>query len=225
MKGRILLVEPDASLRESLARIRGVDGYEVSEAASRRVALDSIQAARPDAVVVAAELPDGSALDFVGSVKQIGSEIPCTVLARYEELEVAAQAIQSGAEQFLTKPVQLPAFLLVVDRALENQRNRRRIVGVGSGAAFCFSSRSDGWFLSEASRPARSPKSDRRHASRIPRPRPPIGSRTPIGTCSICSATERRRPCGKRAERAPLFFCRGFFFSCDSVLSFFSRAA
>jgi DNA-binding NtrC family response regulator len=126
MKGRILLVEPDAALRESLQRILCVDGYEVSEASSRRVALDSFQTARPDAVVVAAELPDGSVLDFVGEVKRMGSEIPCVVLARYEELDVAAQALQDGAEQFLTKPVQLPAFLLVVDRVLENERNRRR---------------------------------------------------------------------------------------------------
>jgi DNA-binding NtrC family response regulator len=47
------------------------------------------------------------------------------LLARYEELEVAAQALQEGAEQFLPKPVQIASFLLVVDRVLENQRNRR----------------------------------------------------------------------------------------------------
>jgi DNA-binding NtrC family response regulator len=83
---------------------------------------------RPDAVVSAAVLPDGSALDLLSELRagDAMSPIPCVVLARYEELDVAVAAIQAGAEQFLTKPVQLAALLLVVDRVLDNQRNRRR---------------------------------------------------------------------------------------------------
>jgi DNA-binding NtrC family response regulator len=126
VKGRILLVEPDASIRESLQRVLAIDGYDVAEAGSCRVAIESGQAVRPDAVVVAARLPDGSALDAIPLVKQIDPAIPCIVLARHEELEIGAQAIQEGAEQFLPKPVQIAAFLLVVDRVLENERNRRR---------------------------------------------------------------------------------------------------
>lgn len=103
-----------------------IDGYEAPEAASCRVALQSFEASRPDALVVAARLPDGTALDVLAHVKRADAGVACVVLARYEDLDIAAQAIQEGAEQFLTKPVQLPALLLVVDRVLENQRNRRR---------------------------------------------------------------------------------------------------
>ena len=126
MKARILLVEPDASVREGLLRVLASDGYEVAEAASCRVAFDACQVARPDAVVVAARLPAGSALDAIARIKQIDAGIPCVVLVRQDELELGAQAIQEGAEQFLPKPVPLAAFLLVVDRVIENERNRRR---------------------------------------------------------------------------------------------------
>ena len=51
---------------------------------------------------------------------------PCIVLADYASLGVAVQALEMGAEQFLMKPVDRPALLLVLQRALENQRNRRR---------------------------------------------------------------------------------------------------
>ena len=52
--------------------------------------------------------------------------VPCIVLADYASLGVAVEALEMGAEQFLMKPVDRPALLLVLQRALENQRNRRR---------------------------------------------------------------------------------------------------
>jgi DNA-binding NtrC family response regulator len=125
-RGRILIVDADAAIRENLQNMLQIDGYEVPEAASCRAAIQSFEESRPDALVVAARLSDGTALDVLAHVKRADAGVPCVVLARYEELDVAVQAIQEGAEQFLTKPVQLPTFLLVVDRVLENQRNRRR---------------------------------------------------------------------------------------------------
>jgi len=125
-KGRVLLVEPNAGVRGALRNLLEVDDYLAAEAASVRVALESFQASKPDVVAVAARLPDGTALDVIGRVKAVDPLISCVVLALSDELDVAVEAIENGAEQFLIKPVPLPAFLLVVDRVLENQRNRRR---------------------------------------------------------------------------------------------------
>ena len=124
-KARVLLVEPDAGARESLARVLRIDGYEVAEAAGRAVAMDLFRAAKPEVVVFAAALPDGPVLELLAEIKGADPAVACVLLARFEELEVAAQALQEGAEQFLPKPVQIASFLLVVDRVLENQRNRR----------------------------------------------------------------------------------------------------
>ena len=125
-RGRILIVDADAAIRENLQNMLQIDGYEATEAASCRVAIQSFDASRPDALVVAARLPDGTALDLLAHVKRADAGVACVVLARHDELDTAVHAILEGAEQFLAKPVQLPAFLLVVDRVLENQRNRRR---------------------------------------------------------------------------------------------------
>ncbi len=126
MKGRVLIVDADAATGEHLQKMLQIDGYEPSLAASCRAAIQSFEAWRPDALVVAARLPDGTALDVLAHAKRADAGVACVVLAGTDELDLAVQAIQEGAEQFLTKPVQLPAFLLVVDRVLENQRNRRR---------------------------------------------------------------------------------------------------
>ena len=64
-RGRILIVDADAEIRENLQKMLQLDGYEAPEAASCRVAIQSFEASRPDALVVAARLPDGTALDVL----------------------------------------------------------------------------------------------------------------------------------------------------------------
>ncbi|MGZ6972054.1 MAG: response regulator, partial [Thermoanaerobaculia bacterium] len=69
-KGRILIVDADAATRENLQSMLQIDGYETAEAASCRVAIQSFEASRPDALVVAARLPDGTALDILAHMKR-----------------------------------------------------------------------------------------------------------------------------------------------------------
>ena len=125
-KGRVLLVEPESPIRLSVQNVLEMDGYDVVDVPSCRTALESLQRLRPDVVILPANPPDGDALEFLSKVKGFDPGIPCVLLTRREDLDIAASAIQAGAEQFLTKPVQIPTLLLVVDRVLENARNRRR---------------------------------------------------------------------------------------------------
>lgn len=110
----------------SLQAVLRADGYEVEEAETCRAARERLRTLRPDAVIASCRLPDGSALDLLPLVKAADSGAPCIVLADYAALGVAVEALEKGAEQFLMKPVNRPALLLVLQRALENQRNRRR---------------------------------------------------------------------------------------------------
>lgn len=123
---RILLVDDDPGVRLDLQVILRADGYEVEAAESCREARDRFRSSRPDAVIASCRLPDGSALDLLPLVKAADPGAPCIVLADYAALGVAVEALEKGAEQFLMKPVDRPALLLVLQRALENQRNRRR---------------------------------------------------------------------------------------------------
>ena len=123
---RVLLVEDKASVRVALQKVLQADGYEVEQEETCRAAQERFRASRPDAVIASCRLPDGNALELLSRVKTIDPGTPFIVLAEYATLDLAVAAIQQGAEQFLTKPVDRPALLLVLQRALENQRNRRR---------------------------------------------------------------------------------------------------
>jgi DNA-binding NtrC family response regulator len=121
-RGRILVVEDSESIRHSLRSFLEDNGFEVAEAEDCKQALEVSAASPPDAAVVDYRLPDGNALDLLPRLK----DLPVIVLTAHGSIDLAVRAIKEGAEQFLTKPVELPALLVVLQRALEGRRARRR---------------------------------------------------------------------------------------------------
>jgi DNA-binding NtrC family response regulator len=77
-----------------------------------------------DAAVVDFSLPDGDGLDVLRTLKAQDPSLPVLLLTGHGTIDLAVKAIKEGAEQFLTKPVELPALLVVLDRALEASRMR-----------------------------------------------------------------------------------------------------
>jgi DNA-binding NtrC family response regulator len=121
-RNRILIVDDSESIRFAVRSFLEGHGYEVAEEASCKGALDSLAAAPPDAAVVDYMLPDGTALDLLPRFK----DVPVIVLTAHGTIDLAVRAIKEGSEHFLTKPVELPALLVVIERVLEGQRTRRR---------------------------------------------------------------------------------------------------
>ncbi len=101
-------------------------GYEVDEADSCVSAVERAGHARPDLALLDYRLPDGTALDLLPRLHDACGAVPVIVLTAHGSIDLAVRAMKEGAEQFLTKPVELPALLVVIERALENARNRQR---------------------------------------------------------------------------------------------------
>jgi DNA-binding NtrC family response regulator len=72
------------------------------------------------------QLPDGNSLELLPKLRALDPGVPLIFLTGHGSIDLAVRAIKEGAEQFLTKPVELPALLEVLRRALENQRNRKQ---------------------------------------------------------------------------------------------------
>jgi DNA-binding NtrC family response regulator len=123
---RILVVEEDANVRRSLRTVLEADGYNVAEADDCGKARAAFARSPADAVIASCRLPDGSALDLLSHFRGAAPGTVFLVLAGADELETAVETLAEGAEQFLTKPVDRTALLFVLQRALEDQRSRRR---------------------------------------------------------------------------------------------------
>jgi DNA-binding NtrC family response regulator len=121
----ILVVDDEAAIRFAIRDFLEASGYAVREAETCREAQDLLHAGEIDAAVVDYSLPDGNALELLGRLAEADLGVPIVVLTGHGSIELAVQAIKEGAEQFLTKPVALPALAVVLERAVENRRAQR----------------------------------------------------------------------------------------------------
>ncbi len=125
-RNKILVVDDEIGIRFGIRDFLELKGYEVDEAASCREALELFRTSRPDVAIVDYILPDGNALDLLPRLKEINPHIPLVILTGNGSIDLAVRAIKEGAEQFLTKPVEMSALLVILQRILENQRNRQK---------------------------------------------------------------------------------------------------
>jgi DNA-binding NtrC family response regulator len=122
---RLLLVDDEDAIRFAVRDFLESRGHQVEEAITAAEAEKAFQSGAPDAVILDYRLPDGTALDLLPKLQALDASVPVLVLTAHASIDLAVQAVKLGAEQFLAKPVELPALELVVDRMLEHQRNRR----------------------------------------------------------------------------------------------------
>jgi DNA-binding NtrC family response regulator len=123
---RILIVDDEESIRFGVHAYLESQGYRVFEADSCQTAREMFQASTPDAAIIDYRLHDGTALELLRAFKQIDPGVPLIVLTAHGTIELAVEAVKEGAEQFLTKPIELPALHAILKRLFANQRLQRK---------------------------------------------------------------------------------------------------
>lgn len=126
----LLLVDDEDSIRFGMRAFLEAHGYGVAEADSCQRARELFRAAPPDVAVVDYRLHDGTALDLLREFKQQEPDVPVVVLTAYGSIDLAVQAVKEGAEQFLTKPIEMPTLRLILERMLEHRRLHRQQAAV-----------------------------------------------------------------------------------------------
>ncbi|MFN2442434.1 MAG: sigma-54-dependent transcriptional regulator [Thermoanaerobaculia bacterium] len=129
-KTRILLVDDEPGVRFGIQRFLGAQGFDVEAVDTCERAQGAFTLNRPDLVLVDYMLPDGNALDLLPKFKAMDSSVPVILLTGHGTIDLAVRAIKEGADQFLTKPVELPSLLILIERILQNERNlKNRLAG------------------------------------------------------------------------------------------------
>jgi DNA-binding NtrC family response regulator len=124
MSSKVLVIDDDEGVRQALRGFLTAKGYGVEEAGSLAQAEQGFRKEHPDIVVMDFSLPDGDGLALLKTLKGLDASVPVVMLTGRATIDLAVSAIKEGAEQFFTKPVELPALLVVIERALQNQRMR-----------------------------------------------------------------------------------------------------
>jgi DNA-binding NtrC family response regulator len=127
MTPTLLLIEDEASARFGFVRYFTQEGYRVIEAEDLAAARKSLAAERFDAVVLDINLPDGNGIDFIDIIKATDPYLPIIVITGSGDIPLAVQAMQRGAENFLTKPVDTAALAAFLAKTLETSQMKRRL--------------------------------------------------------------------------------------------------
>jgi two-component system response regulator MprA len=101
---RILLVDDEPALRQSVARSLRFEGYTVVTAADGREALDVVQSARPDALVLDVMMPRLDGLGVCRSLRAEGDRTPVLMLTARDAVQDTVAGLDAGADDYLAKP-------------------------------------------------------------------------------------------------------------------------
>ncbi|PYV81533.1 MAG: hypothetical protein DMG05_29820 [Acidobacteria bacterium] len=126
VKSRILVVDDEEAVRFGFRTFLETEGFEIEEAGDCRATEEVFRASRPDVAVMNQYLPDGNALDLLPKLKAIDPQVPVIILTGYGSIDMAVRTIKEGAENFVTKPVDLSTRLVILQRLLESPRNRQK---------------------------------------------------------------------------------------------------
>jgi two-component system nitrogen regulation response regulator NtrX len=126
---RILVVDDEASVRESLELILQFEGHEVLEAPDGARALEIAAEATPEVVLLDIRMPGKSGLDVLREIKERHPDVTAVILSAQADLSTAVEAVKRGAFDFLQKPLDRDKLLLTVRNALRQREladeNRR----------------------------------------------------------------------------------------------------
>ncbi|HZS51611.1 MAG TPA: sigma-54 dependent transcriptional regulator [Bryobacterales bacterium] len=124
-KGKILIVDDDTAIRESLETFLAFEGYQVDLAVDGTSGLLALESKAYDLVLLDLMMPDRSGLDVLKELRQRDVETPVMVITAYGSVENAVAAIKLGANDFITKPWNNEKLLIEIDQTISKRRLER----------------------------------------------------------------------------------------------------
>ena len=121
MKQRILVVDDEQGIRQSLAGVLADEGYAVEAVASGEACLDLIARKPFDLVLLDIWLPQIDGLDTLERLRKLGQPPAVIMISGHGNIETAVRATKLGAFDFIEKPLSIERILLCVKHALEQQ--------------------------------------------------------------------------------------------------------
>jgi two-component system, NtrC family, response regulator HydG len=126
-KGRILIVDDELVVRDSLARWFAAEGYDTKALASAREALE-LADRNWDLVLLDIKMPGMDGIELQARLKETDPDLIVIIMTGYASVETAIQALKHGAYDYLTKPVDPDELSHLVSKALEHRQTKREVV-------------------------------------------------------------------------------------------------
>jgi len=124
-RSRVLVVDDDRMFRKVLSHQLDEHGYAVEELDGTEQIVERVIASAPDVVLLDLNLPGRSGMDVLAELRKAAADTPVLMVTGTEDVATAVRAIRAGAFDFVTKPVEIEALSVSIDRAIEVGRVAR----------------------------------------------------------------------------------------------------
>ncbi|MEO5971067.1 MAG: sigma-54 dependent transcriptional regulator [Bdellovibrionia bacterium] len=134
MSRKVLVIDDEASIRQSLTGALNDEGYQVLVAASGKEGIEAVRSLRPDVVLLDIWMPDLDGIETLRLIKSEWSDQIVIMMSGHGNIETAVKATKLGAFDFIEKPLSLERLLVLLqnvsnvqDLARENQALRKHL--------------------------------------------------------------------------------------------------
>ena len=124
-KGRILVVDDEADIRESLETLLTLEGYDIDLAQNGSEGLKKIETGSYDLILLDLMMPDRSGMEVLVDVRERDRETPIFMITAYGSVEVAVRALKAGADDYFSKPWDNEKLLVEIERMIARSRLER----------------------------------------------------------------------------------------------------
>jgi DNA-binding NtrC family response regulator len=126
-KGRVLVVEDEAYVRDSLGAILAARGYDVSLASSAAAAMETLDRTTVDVVLTDLKMPGVTGSDLIVRIAARSPELPLIVLTGFGTIASAVECMRAGASDYILKPADPEAVDVAIGKALAAGSLRREV--------------------------------------------------------------------------------------------------
>jgi two-component system response regulator HydG len=123
-KVKILLVDDETGILDTLQILFRGEGYDVAVANSGRAALDELEAGKPDIVLSDIRMPGAGGLEVLAKAREVDPTLPVILMTAQASLQSAVRAVNEGAYYYLQKPFANNELLAICRRAVEARQLR-----------------------------------------------------------------------------------------------------
>ncbi len=124
-KGRILVVDDEVDIRESLEVLLTMENYQVDMAPNATEGQRKIETGNYDLVLLDLMMPDRSGMEVLRDVRERDTETPIFMITAYGSIEVAVNALKNGANDYFSKPWDNEKLLIEIGRMIAQARLER----------------------------------------------------------------------------------------------------
>src|SRR5256885_1123373 len=123
-KSRILVIDDEAGIRDSLRMTLEYEGYDFLGAATGQEGLALVERETPDLVLLDVKMPGMDGLEVLDRLRAMNDAVPVVVISGHGTISTAVEATKKGAFDFVEKPFATERVLVILRNALDQGRLR-----------------------------------------------------------------------------------------------------